>query len=233
MGELREKIKQNIKKDSGISSHYKKNSLKFFELYNNPDNEIVQSINLSEMNIGGIYFMYYKDESNWMRYSPILMADHRDKRLIFGVNLNFLPLEQRSNLFESLIVDVNHLNNKQPSNTEPFKFIDFEMVYKKLIRFGFEYSLVEYSLDRIVGVFRINFINLDEWIYSGHPKNIYDPVKLYDIWSKKIKNRPERHKELITKLVEDFYNVTDELIEESNVLKDHLKRLKRNNEKYG
>jgi len=233
MGDLREKIKENIEKNSGLSNYFKKNSLEFYELYNNPDNKIIKPVNIAKMGIGGIYFIYYKDESNWMRYSPILMTDHRDNRLLFGVNLNFLPLEQRTNLFESIIEDINDENNKQPTNTKPFQFITFETIYKKLIRFGFEYSLVEYSLDRIAGAFEISFTYLDKWIYSNHPNNIYDPIKLYDIWSKKLKNRPERHKEMITRLVEDFYNITDDLIEESQALQDHLKRLKRNQEKYG
>jgi hypothetical protein len=230
MGELRKVLKENIKQ--GIPNYFKENSLKYYNLYKSPDNELVKSIPMANIQIGGIYFLYYKDESNWMQLSPILCCDIRDKRLVFAVNLNFLPLEIRLDLFDDLIMNI-HNNNDQSKNAVPFNFINFESIYKKLIRKGFEYALVEYEIGRIVKVFKINYDEMPWWIYSQHPKNKYDPIKLYSIWEAKLKNRPERHKELITKLVKDFYNVTDELIDNSNALKGHFQRLQSNQEKFG
>jgi hypothetical protein len=92
---------------------------------------------------------------------------------------------------------------------------------------------VEYEIGRIANVYEINYDEFPTWLYSQHPKNIYDPLKLYQIWESKLKNRPERHKEMIGKLVEDFYNVTDELIDNSTALKGHFQRLQRNQDKFG
>ena len=115
----------------------------------------------------------------------------------------------------------------------PFHFLNFESTYKKLLRYGFEYAIVEYEIGRVAQVFEISYEELPYWLYSQHPKNIYDPLKLYQIWAAKLKNRPERHKEMISKLVEDFYNVTDELIDNSTALKGHFQRLQRNQDKFG
>lgn len=230
MGELRKKINELTK--VGIPKFFKENCLSYYKLYKDPDNDIVSPISVSNMYNGGIYFIYYKDESNWMQLSPILCADIRDKRIIFGINFNFLPLEIRMDLFDDMVIDLEN-NNKQGNGMTPFNFMSFEMAYKKLLRRGFEYAIVEYDISRIVRVFEIKYDNLPTWIYSQHPKNIYDPNKLYSIWAAKLKNRPERHKDLISKLVEDFYNVTDELIDNSTALKGHFQRLKRNHDKFG
>ena len=230
MGELRKDIIELTK--GGIPNFFKENSLFYYNLYNEPDNSTVKPIPVSYMVNGGIYFLFYKDESNWMQLSPVLCIDIRDKRIAFGINMNFLPLEIRLDLFDDMILDLSN-NNKQPKGMSPFNFISFEKGYKRLLRRGFEYAIVEYDLSRIVRVYEINYDNLSTWLYSQHPKNIYDPNKLYQIWASKLKNRPERHNELITKLVEDFYNVTDELIDNSTALKGHFQRLQRNHEKFG
>ena len=230
MGVLRDRMSDIS--SVGIPTLFKDNSLNYYKLYNKPDGDIVEPIPIAKMQKGGIYFIYYKDESNWMKLSPILAADIRDKRIIFGVNMNFLPLEVRLELFDSIVTDLDN-NNKQSNGLAPFHFINFEIIYRKLIRLGFEYAIVEYDIGRIAQVFRIKYTELSYWVYSQHPKNIYDPNKLYQIWSAKLKNRPERHKEMIGKLVEDFYDVSDELIENSTALKGHFSRLKRNQEKFG
>lgn len=230
MGELRKRILELTK--SGVPTFFKENSLKYYNLYKSPNPDDLEVIPFSKMYNGGLYFLYYKDESNWMQLSPILCADIRDQRIVFGINLNFLPLEIRLDLFDDMVIDLQN-NNKQSNGMTPFHFMSFEKAYKKLLRTGFEYAIVEYDVSRIVRVYEINYNNLSTWLYSQHPKNIYDPNKLYQIWSSKLKDRPERHKELITKLVEDFYNVTDELVDNSTALKGHFQRLQRNQEKFG
>lgn len=230
MGELRKTIKELT--TIGVPKFFKENSLYYYKQYRSPDKSIVNPIPVSNMYNGGIYFLYYQDESNWMQLSPILCVDIRDKRIIFGINLNFLPLEIRMDLFDTIVNSLED-NNKQSSGMTPFNFLNFEKAYKLLLRRGFEYAIVEYDISRIVRVYEIQYDQLPTWIYSQHPKNIYDPNKLYQIWASKLKDRPERHKELISKLVEDFYNVTDELIDNSTALKKHFQRLQRNQEKFG
>ena len=230
MGILKKEIEKLSKGD--VPEYYKQNTMFFYNLYKSPDNDIVTSIPMSKITQGGIYFLYYKDMSNWMQLSPILCLETKNKRIVFGVNFNFLPLDIRLNLFDDLVRNLDK-NNDNSNGQPPFMGINFEMIYKKLIKLGFEYAIVEYEIGRIMRVFDIKYSALPTWLYSQHPKNKYDPIKLYDIWAKKLKNRPERHKEMITKIVTDFYDIKDDLIEQSSALKNHFKRLKANEEKFG
>ena len=61
----------------------------------------------------------------------------------------------------------------------------------------------------------------------------YDPNKLNEIWVAKIGKRDERHKELMTSALNDFYDVNSEISDKYNVMKDHIKRLKTSLTKYG
>lgn len=230
MGKLKKLVEDSI--HPNLAEWFKENSKKFYNLYQDPDNDTVKPIAISKIKRGGIYFIWYKDESNWMKYSPILVADYRDKKIIFAMNMNFLPLEIRLDFFDDITKNIWD-NNNQSHGMNPFHFMTFEKIYKKLIKYGFEYSLVEYDISRIIRVVEIDMENLHEFLYSSHPKNIYDPNKLYQIWKAKYNKRSERHKELIVRTVDDFYNVKDEIIDEVKTLKNHFKRLKRNTEKFG
>ena len=228
MGELKEYYRES---NQPTPSRFKENSINIYNLLSKPEKEKVEYIPITKLKSGGVYFIFYKDESNWMRFSPVLCCELKDKRLMFGVNLNFLPLEIRANLFDYLIKTLNK-NNGEPITKSPFNNITFDGIYKRLIRLGFEYALVEYNFERVERIAKIDFSILPDFLMSAHPKNIYDPSKLYQIWESKLKNRPERHNELITKLVSDFYDVTDQLVESSVSLKGHFQRLKRNQEKF-
>ena len=227
MGELKKYYRETKQPTPG---RFKENSINIYKLLSTPEKGKVEYVSITNLRPGAVYFILYKDESNWMRFSPILCCEIKDKRLMFGVNLNFLPLEIRASLFDDLIKTLDK-NNGESITKPPFN-VTFDGMYKTLIRLGFEYALVEYNFERIERIAKIDFSILPDFIMSAHPKNIYDPNKLYQIWESKLKNRPERHNELITKLVNDFYDVTDELVESSVSLKGHFQRLKRNQEKF-
>ena len=71
------------------------------------------------------------------------------------------------------------------------------------------------------------------FLYSGHPINKYDPEKLYSIWKAKLGSRSERDREMSQLLISDFYNASDEIMENFKVLKGHADRIKRSLDKYG
>jgi CRP-like cAMP-binding protein len=55
------------------------------------------------MSKGGFYFIHYKDDSNWMRYSPVFVVDFKKFNniiMIMGVNFNFIPIEVRETIFD-------------------------------------------------------------------------------------------------------------------------------------
>ena len=106
-------------------------------------------------------------------------------------------------------------------------------MYTELIKYGFEYAIQEYNVAQIKIVHRISLELLPRFLYSSHPKNTYDPKKLLEIWETKLDTKEQRHKEIITSVLKDFYDVKDEISEKYNVLKDHIERLRKSYEKYG
>ena len=71
------------------------------------------------------------------------------------------------------------------------------------------------------------------FLYSGHPINKYDPRKLLDIWKVKLKTKEQRDQEMSQALIEDFYNISDDINDNYNVLRKHIQRLQNSYLKYG
>ena len=229
MGELIERVKlNNLVYGNGIADNYKNNSLYFYNKFSKSDDE-VNSMNVGQMQIGGFYHLHYLDDSNWMKYSPIFTVDFRKFEnliIIIGVNFNFIPLEVRVSLFDNFIKEEDFENNRLLA-------VDFKGMYNELIRYGFEYALVEYNLKQVQLVHKINMSVVPRFLYSGHPRNKYDPKKLYEIWSAKIDGRSERDAEMSKSLISDFYKASDEITDNYKMLKDHIDRVRRSFEKYG
>jgi len=225
MGILQKRINDESKGD--IASYYKKNSMDLLTKYKGSD-KIVTSVPVGKMQLGRFYFLQYLDDSNWMKFSPILTVDFRkfeDKIIVYGINMNFIPLEIRSSFFDRYIVDFD-------DESQLFG-IDYEKAYTELLSIGYEYSIVEYNAEQIVGVHWITINFCPQFLYSAHPKVKYDPEKLYQIWLKKIETKAERHKEITESLVTDFYKATDEIKGKYNQLSGHIARIQKSLEKYG
>jgi hypothetical protein len=229
MGDLLEHVKlSNLVNGNGIVDNYKNNSLYFYNKYQKSDKEVT-SMPVGKMQMGGFYHLHYRDDSNWMKYSPIFTADFKkfgDMIIIMGVNFNFIPLEVRVSIFDKFIKEEDFERNSLLPVT-------YEGVYRELLKYGFEYALVEYNLAQVELVHKITMEVLPRFLYSGHPKNKYNPKKLYEIWSTKIKTRRERDQEMSKSLITDFYQASDEILENYTVLKDHIQRIQRSVEKYG
>lgn len=225
MGILIDTIK--IESGGNIVKYYKENTVMLYNKYRNPD-ELVKAISVGKMAEGQFYFLMYYDESNWMQFSPIFFVDHKefeDKVIGYGVNMNFIPLEYRAALFDKIIHNLDDENQVRGMN--------FEGMYKQLLKLGYEYALVEYDMSRIKQAYHIKLQILPKFLYSSYPKNKYDPQKLYSIWKKKLEKREQRHQEIIQQLSSDFYKVTEEIEMKYDVLSDHMKRVQRNHKKFG
>jgi len=229
MGDLLEHVKlSNLVYGNGIVDNYKNNSLYFYNKFQKSDKEVT-SMPVGKMQMGGFYHLHYRDDSNWMKYSPIFTTDFKkfgDMIIIMGVNFNFIPLEVRVSIFDKFI-------KEEDFERDSLLPVTYEGVYRELLKYGFEYALVEYNLAQVELVHKINMEVLPRFLYSGHPKNKYDPKKLYEIWSTKIKTRRERDQEMSKSLIKDFYQASDEILENYTVLKDHIQRIQRSVEKYG
>jgi hypothetical protein len=228
MASLNERIKLNQLVYGGdLVSFYKENSLFMYDKYSKTD-EMCDAISISDIFTGRFYFLHYHDPSNWMKYSPIFCVDYKkldDKIIILGLNFNFIPLEIRSAIFDKFISEQDFDNN---SDLE----VDFKGVYTELMRYGFEYTVVEYNAAQIQLVHRIHLELLPRFLYSSHPRNKYDPNKLYEIWMAKLRNREKRHQEMTLSILSEFYDVNNEISEKYDVLKGHIKRIQNSLNKF-
>ena len=215
MGELLERVKlNNLVYGNGIVENYKNNSLYFYNKFSKSDDEVT-SMNVGQMQLGGFYHLHYMDDSNWMRYSPIFTADFKKFEnliVIIGINFNFIPLEVRVSIFDKYIKEEDFEKNTLLE-------VDFQGVYKELLQYGFEYALVEYNLQQVQLVHKINMEAVPRFLYSGHPKNKYDPKKLYEIWNDKLSSRADRDAEMSKALIKDFYQISDDIKENYKLLK--------------
>jgi hypothetical protein len=229
MGELIERINENNKLNgNSISDNYKANTMFFFERYKINTKEVL-NIPLIKIQFGGFYFFQYQDDSNWMKYSPVFVADFKkfeNQIIITAINFNFLPLEIRASLFDKFMIKEDFEKNRLLK-------VNHEGVYKALLEYGYEYALVEYNLAQVKLVHKIDVSLVPKFIYSGHPINKYDPKKLYEIWKKKLETRDARHQEMMNAVIADFYDISNEISENYNVLKGHVDRIQKSYEKYG
>lgn len=229
MSELIERIKVNaLVYGDGVIENFKNNSLYFYNKFSKSDDE-VRSISVGQMQLGGFYHLHYLDDSNWMKYSPIFTVDFKKFEnliIIIGINMNFIPIEVRASIFDKFI-------KVDDFDKDSLLSVDFSGVYNELLRYGFEYSLVEYNASQIKLVHKINMNSVPRFLYSGHPKNKYDPKKLYEIWSTKIKDKSKRDAEISNMLIKDFYTASDEIMDNYKLLKGHAERVRKSFEKYG
>jgi hypothetical protein len=229
MGILLDKVTESLKiYGKGVADNYKNNALYFYNKYFGSDKN-VQSIDPKDIQMGRFYFFHYKDDSNWIKYSPVFTIEFRKFEnlvVVLAINLNLLPIEVRSLFFDPYMIERNF------DQDIPLK-VDYTETYRKLLRIGFEYAIMEYNVGQLVLCHRINMNKVPTYLYSGHPINKYDPNKLYDIWKAKIKNKQERDKEMSLALINDFFNISDDIKENYDVLKKHIQRLQNSLTKYG
>lgn len=229
MGILLEKVNESLKQNGkGVADNFKKNSLHFYNKYQKSDNE-VQNVRVQDIQLGRFYFFHYKDDSNWVKYSPVFTIGQKkfeNLTILFAINLNMIPIEIRSSFFDQFFVEKDISEDRSLN-------VDMKGTYNELLRYGFEYSIMEYNTDQLVLVHRISMQEVPRFLYSGHPINKYDPAKLYDIWKVKIKTKYERDQEMSQALISDFYQISDDINENYVVLKKHIQRLQNSFTKYG
>ena len=229
MGELNELIKLNLLVNgNGLAENYKNNSLYFYSAYQKSD-EDVKSIPVSDIQLGGFYFLHYADDSNWMKFSPVFAIEYKkfnNMIILLAINFNFIPIQIRGRLFDKYITDKDINDNKLLK-------VDFKGVYDELLRLGFEYSIVEYNLIQVKKVHRVSLKMIPRFLYSGHPINKYDPPKLMQIWKAKIETKDKRHQEMLKSVLEDFYKIEEDFSQKYDQLSDHIDRIQKSMEKYG
>ena len=235
MGELLDRTKlSGLVNSNGAPEFFKKNSLEFYQKYLKSD-EFVKSISIKDIKKGGFYFFHYMDDSNWVKWSPVFVADYKkygNQIILFCVNFNFIPLEIRVLLFDKYLTNKD-FENADRKRGEHFLNVKFEGMYNELKRLRLEYSIIEYNAIQLKMVHRIHLSLLPEFLYSQHPKNKYDPNKLIQIWKKKAESSGERDAEMMQLTMEHLYNFDKEYTDKFTQLEGHIKRIRASAEKYG
>jgi len=219
MGELLERSKLS----KLVWSQYKENSDYFAQKYEKSDDEVT-SIPISKIEMGGFYFLHYRDSSNWMQYSPVFTVSFKKVNnilILYAINLNFIPIDIRVEFFDKFMDERNF------DKDLPLK-VDFKGVYDELMRYGFEYGLMEFVLNNVLFVHKINMNSVPRFLYSGHPLNKYDPKKLGEIQMAKKKDRSKRHQEMTKLMMTDLIEINEDISETFNVLKNHVQRIRNN-----
>jgi len=229
MGELVDRVGLRMLVDGdGLADNFKNNSLYFYDKYQKSDKD-VKAVDVKDIYPGGFYHFHYLDDSNWMKYSPVFITNFKkisNQIIIFGVNFNFIPLEIRAYLFDKFI-------KEEDFDKDNLLKVNYEGMYSELIKYGFEYALVEYNAIQIRLVHKISMNLVPRFIMSSHPKNKYDPAKLFDIWKAKIGDKSKRNQEIMKSMIDDFYDVKGEINEKYVLLKDHIQRIQNSMKKYG
>lgn len=221
MGFLDEKVKLSLLTGgNGLADNYKNNSLKLMDNLSKTSDDF-KAINVTDIKSGNFYFIQYKDPSNWMKWSPIFLVDWKkfgNQIILRGVNFNFIPLEIRVAIFDQ------YIDEKIFDGDLPLK-VDWQGMYNELLKWGFEYALVEYNAIQIILTHKVSMNYLPKFLMSGHPLNKYDPDKLIQIWTKKLETRDKRHNEMMNALLSDFYDMKGEIKEQYDALKGHIQRI--------
>ena len=74
---------------------------------------------------------------------------------------------------------------------------------------------------------------LPRFLYSQHPGATYDPKKLMSIWHKKLETKSARNQEMMQSMIDEFYDINNDISEKYKVMKDHIKRIQKSLKKYG
>ena len=230
MGALKEQVKLDMSVFGGDPvSFFAENVQYMYDLYQE-SRPVCPAISKENLVTGGFYHLHYLDDSNWVRYSPVFIADHRrvgNMIVLIAVNMNFIPLELRVDIFDPFITE------KDYEKGDVLLSVDFQGMYGRLLQFGFEYALMEYNVAQVKLAHRVTLPILTRFLWSALPVIIFDPRSLMQIWTKKLETKEQRHKEIVKATLGEFYDVEKDLSEKYDTLSGHIDRLQKSYMKYG
>lgn len=217
------------------NSMYLKNSDDVMSWIRDNDNTKVDPINASQIEKGKFYFMFYDlsgKSSKMEQYNPIFVIDWTNidnKKYLFGVNINFLPVAIRvvifNQIFNSDLKKFDNVNVKVDKQ-DPIESMSFGKVYKLLKSIGFEWSIRKFDGSKINKTYCIDMNSLKEFITMSTARITgVDDGKLLDIWKSKISKQEQREVELIKELLGDYKEMEKELNKSIQTISDKEEQL--------
>lgn len=203
------------------SSMYGHNSEMFLGWLRDGDHDKLKPISQGELERGRLCFILYDlqgKSSKMEKYNPLFIIDWANidnRRYLFAVNCNFMPVAVRVMVFNVIFnSDPGVLTDldPDPSRQEPVSGMTFGKVYKLLKSVGFEWAIRKFEAVRINESYLVNFDNAKEFITMSTAKLTgVDDGKLLEIWKKKIKDQSKRENQLIKELLGDYKSMEKEL----------------------
>lgn len=227
------KVKDQYNEDG--NSMYLKNADIISDKINNPD-EDVAPVRIGSIQKGKFYFMFYDldgKSTNMEKFNPLLIIDWFDlnqTRYLYGVSLNFMPVNIRVSFFNILFnnnISVYEENLvKSITQEKPLGQVNFTNIYKLLFSIGFEWTIRKFDVQKINKTYLISNNIIDKFITMSTYKFTKVPDdKLVDIWRTKIINQSERQQKLIKELLNDYNAIQDELSSKYQTLDDRNEKL--------
>ncbi len=204
----------------------------------NNDNKFMKNTP-SNIKVGGFYFMTYdlraiNKSSKLEQLVPFLLVDYNpsvDKRVLWIMNLNFIPLNIKEAFFTKLLQKFNNVldnNTKKKYVTEelPLPNINYDNMWDELIKFGIDYSLREVRIELIKDLYSVSTDNL-HFLTTLNTQALtgVDEKKLAEIWIAKLKNESLEERIDEKKVKADYESIIKELQETFKFLDEKLKGL--------
>lgn len=226
---LRDKIKEQFQQEG--NNIYRNNAEFITANIKDIDSKDIIPVNINSIEKGKFYFIFYDlsgKSSKMEKFNPLFVIDWFDMdgtRMLFGISINFIPINIRTILFNTICngnLKVLEDNLKYDiENQYAFKDIGFNNIYKLLTSIGFEWSIRKFDMRLINKVYCVSTTILAEFItMSTASFTGVDDLKLIDIWKKKIVEQEERHKRIIKELLGDYKKMSSELNEKYMSLED-------------
>lgn len=207
--------------------------------FRSPDKK-THFVNLKDIQVGSFYFMKYDsrsvNKSSKMEQTvPMLVVDYKDKidkRVLWILNMNFMPINIKVAFMSSFMEKFPNAEkfNAEVEDTvseQPLNSITYDLMWRELIKYGFEYAIREIRVELIEKVLKVSTDNLhylttvNTQILTG-----VDEGKLNEIWITKLKNESigERAEELL-QIKNNYYAILEELADKFKFLDRRLKGL--------
>lgn len=215
---------------------YSNNTTVISNKLNDGQDKDVVSISASNLNKGDFCFLFYDlqgKSSNMEKFSPIMVVDwfdYNNTRYLYGLSLNFIPINIKVNFFNMLFNNNLKLLEENIKNStdkqKPIKNIDFTNVYKLLFSIGFEWSIRKFDIKKINKTNLIStniikdFITMSTYKFTGVPDD-----KIIQIWKSKIVKQEERQQKLIKELLNDYDQMRNDLNDKYQTLDNRNEKL--------
>lgn len=217
------------------NSMYSKNSDTVMSWIRENDHTKLLPVNASQIEKGKFYFMFYDlsgKSSKMEQYNPLFVIDWAtidNKKYLFGININFIPIAIRVIIFNQIINsdlkkfdDINSKVDKQ----NPITGLSFAKVYKLLKSIGFEWAIRKFDGSKINKTYCVDMNSLKEFVTMSTAKITgVDDGKLLDIWKSKISKQEQREKELIKELLGDYKEMEKEILKNINNISEKEEQL--------